>query len=795
MSEYVRYAKYAKYIKSKKRRETWDEQIDRMRDMHEQKFGVLLQPIQKEIDFAFKLVRNKRLLGSQRALQFSGSPILKREAKIYNCTASYADRPDFFKEALYLLLCGCGVGFSVQKHHVAKLPTVASPTKGKKEFVIPDSIEGWSDALNVLLSSYFTIARKIPIYDLEYEMDSVSGYDIEFDYSVIRPEGSPLSWGGVAPGPAGLKASLDKIKALLDDVVANGETQLRPIHVYDILMHASDAVLAGGVRRSATICLFSPDDDEMATAKTGDWFNTNPQRGRSNNSALLIRNQTTPEMFNKLMQSVKEFGEPGFIFADDTEFLINPCSEISLYAYDSQGVSGWQMCNLCEINMKKCNTEEKFLEACEAAAILGTLQAAYTKMDYLGQVTQSILEREALLGISMTGMMDSPDIAFNPEIQKKGAKLILETNERIAKALGINLCARSTCVKPAGTTSLLLGTASGIHPHHAKRYFRRIQANKLEFPARHFQEHNKLAVEESVWSSNKTDLVLTFLCEVPENAQTKNQTSALELLDYVRLTQDNWVQYGTRHEQCVKPWLRHNVSNTINVMPNEWTDVEEYIYQHRFSFTGISLLPSNGDKDYPQAPFCTVYTPEEIVKEYGDGSLMASGLIVDGLHAFNNNLWAACDCTLGFGEKLPELTQPVRPQEEYVADFMDKKGYLSHILEHTANMLIYYKEIETYNEVFIKQDWVRRAKQFAERYFGGDIRKMTYCLKDVHNWKLWCDLKREYVDIDWSDVQEEEYLVDVSGIGGEACSGGKCDLGELGNKIQEANASKGITNE
>ena len=784
MSEYVRYSKYAQYNKDKKRRDSWKEQINKMFNMHDKKFGSLLDPIREDIDFVKKKVLQKTILGSQRALQFSGSPILNKEAKIYNCTASYADRPKFFREAMYLLLCGCGVGFSVQKHHVAKLPTISARTKEKKVFIIPDSIEGWSDALHVLMLSYFDIDEKPYIFDLGISLESYRGHEVEFDYSVIRPKGAKLSWGGKAPGPDGLRKSLEKITQLLDRAVKEGN-KLRPIAVYDIIMHASDAVLAGGVRRSATICLFSPDDEEMRTAKTGNWFATNPQRGRSNNSALLLRDKVTKEEFKELMRSVKQFGEPGFIFADDLEFLVNPCAEIGLYAYDENGVSGWQMCNLCEINIKKCNTEEKFLEACRAAAILGTLQAAYTNIEYLGPVTESILKRESLLGISMTGMMDNPIVAFNPELQRKGAKLILEVNERIAKALGINPCARSTCIKPAGTTSILLETASGIHPHHAKRYFRRIQANNLEFPAQLFRSKNPLAVEKSVWSSNDSDLVLTFLCEVPDTAYTKNKVSAIELLKYVKTTQENWVSSGVNLDRCVKPWLKHNVSNTINVLENEWDIVEEYIYENRNTFTGISLIPNDGDKDYPQAPFTTVYTPEEIVKEYGDGSLMASGLIVDGLHSFDNNLWSACDCALGIGEDLTEVVKPEKPTQ-YGGDTSTEKGYLQGLLQHATDMLSYYENEDKYKIYFNKIDWVRRSRQFAERYFGGDIKKMTYCLKDVHNWKLWCDLKREYVNVDWFSIVEDEYELDISTIGGDACAGGACDIGDLGKAIKES---------
>jgi hypothetical protein len=554
---------------------------------------------------------------------------------------------------------------------------------------------------------------------------------------------------------------------------------------------------------------------------------------------------------------VKEFGEPGFVWADDKEALYNPCVEIGMRAYDEDGKSGFEFCNLCEINGKKANSEEEFLEMCRGAAILGTIQATYDEFDYLSESSAKIVKKEALLGVSMTGMMDNPEVLFNPEIQRKGAKLILKVNEKIADAIGINRCARATCVKPAGTTSCILGSSSGIHPHHAKRYFRRVQANKLEFPAQHFAEQNPLAVEDSVWSNNNTDNVITFLCEVPDGAKTKNQISGIDLLEYVKTTQQNWIEAGTRKDQPVAPWLRHNVSNTINVKEGEWDDVEAYIFRNRKWFAGISLIPAAGDKDYPQAPFCTVYTPQEIVKHYGEGALMASGLIVDGLKAFDTNLWKACDTVLGIGENpksdllgivmdlkkvkelLAEATSSLEdaleedyegpwkhftsPEEDdpegvnaiirfYLDNVMDmetlkglampnepllphKNGYnekqwASKLSKYANELSAYHDNLMNYNKTLLKIDWIRRVEQFSQRYCEGNVRKCTYLLKDTHNWKLWLDLKREYKDIDWSIVKEEAHAIDVGGISGEACSGGKCELGDLGRQIEEVKAKE-----
>jgi len=1350
-----------------------------------------------------------------------------------NCTVSYCDRPRFFQESMYLLLCGCGVGFSVQKHHIAKLPKIGKLTNPKKhKIVIEDSIEGWADAIGSLVNSYFQTPSEI------------SGKEIEFDFSLIRPAGAIIkSSGGKAPGPDGLKNSLKKIKEIFERLLDEGKDRLGTIDAYDVVMHTSDAVLSGGVRRSATICLFSIDDVDMINAKTGDWFIQNPQRGRSNNSVVLIRNETTYKQFTDIIESVKEFGEPGFVWADSKEALFNPCVEIGMYAYDEDGNSGWSFCvkgdtklitkngitdiqdtigknteiwngkewcnvkpfktntnqklyrvnlsdgsyldctsehrwsvkdrfsdnysevmtkdlmsfskyplhtpppnvkftggidkeysyeygyilgdgcckrtdtknkirtpfanlfdqdlnlplhckiikednvnkhgtqytsitfpdvdkeyafemkykdglpndmfswsrtslidffagwidsdgsvasrgiriygtedklrdgqllltkmglyssvnlsqkkdtktnlgtrlndlwylqinntedlysnkfdlvksdrkqngkemyqiiknvveldglhdtfclteekrhlclfnnvithqcNLCELNVKKAKTREEFLDMCKGGAILGTLQAGYHDFEYLGEVTERIVKREALLGVSMTGMMDNPDIAFDPELQREGAKLIRKVNEKLATKIGIEPCARATCVKPAGcqkkdtlistnegilrldeigdiygeqwqehdieiytdvekkkspnfyvnglsktkkilldsglelestlnhkyrvitdnkeyvwkradelicgdvlpfslgeynggniqnltsidynwdkntpirfqkniqmpsklnddlalflgmyygdgsnhkrgirisgnsnekkgfdkltriikeqfglnskyqedyregkrcylgvyskpllawlrandllknksndisfplairkspkhiiesfilgfqladgcdksdrgisyvttskqfadeltivlraigreckmrlmpptkssfgenmrywvqerkgingninkitnyrkdyydilktlnlnnhsvdkiinisdsetetfdievedthtyisnsyishnTTSCILGTASGIHPHHSKRYFRRMQVNKLEETYKFFKKYNPLATEESVWSANNTDDIINFLCEVPKNARTKVDTDAIKLLDHVKLTQMNWVSAGRNKARCTQEWLQHNVSNTIHVRDDEWETVAKYIYQNRKYFAGISLLSVDGDKDYPQAPFTTVYTSDEITKEYGSGALMASGLIVDGLRAWDMDLWACCDAMLGKGENLS------------LPEFSSKK-------EENR-----WKRQNNYTE---KMDWLRRGAQFSVRYFGGDVKKMTYCLKDVYNLKQWEDLKRVYVDVPWEHFHEQKDNTTVSDT--IACAGGSCDV-------------------
>jgi ribonucleoside-triphosphate reductase len=723
LQNYTFVSKYARWLEDKNRRETWKEAVERVKNMMHTMYAD--KEISEEIEWAYDMMYKKKVLGSQRALQFGGDPILKRHAKIYNCTSSYCDRLRFFQECFWLLLCGSGTGFSVQKHHVSKLPTLEHNVEQNDQaskYVIEDSIEGWANALGVLLSSYFSK----PIE----EFKSYKNTYVIFDYSNIRAKGSSLASGvGKAPGFEPLQKGLEKIRALLDRCVANGQKKLRPIDAYDIVMHSSDAVLSGGVRRSASLALFSPDDEEMAKAKTGNWYIENPQRARSNNSALLLKNETTFEEFKILMESVKEFGEPGFIWSESTEMIFNPCVEIGMWPVDEEsGKSGWQGCNLSTINCSSVTDEDDFYERCRAASIIGTLQAGFTKLAYLGDISEKIFDREALLGVSLTGTMEKHDLVLTEKVLTKGAKIAVDTNKQLAKKININQAARVTCLKPEGTSSSMLGTSSGIHPHHAKRYIRHVQANILEAPYQHFKKLNPQACELSSWSANNTDEVIKFPIEVPDGAKLKNQLPAVEMLAVVKETQKNWVNSGKNRALCTQEYLSHNVSNTVTVKPDEWDEVTKYIYDNRKYFAGISLIPQSGDKDYPQAPFTTVYTSREIVKEYGDAALWCSGLIELGLNAFNNNLWAACD-------------------------------YVS---------LNQAKENDSQDKLL----FVTKMKNFAGKYFDGDVKRLTYCMKDVYNWKIYCDLFNSFKKVDYTQLSETED--NTTGIEEISCAGGAC---------------------
>jgi ribonucleoside-triphosphate reductase len=715
------YMGYSRWITGEERYESWEESVGRVMDMHREKYKDVMTPeLEANIAFAQEAYATKKVLGAQRALQFGGEQVFKHEARMYNCSSSHTDRIDFFQEAMYLLLCGCGVGFSVQKQHIAKLPPISKPsTLQVKTFVVPDSIEGWADAFGVLLQSYTN----------EGLHNEYSGVTVHFDYSLIRPRGSEISGGFKAPGPDGLRDAIVKCTELLND----NQGVFKSLTAYDFTMHMSDAVLSGGVRRSATICMFSPDDYDMMNAKVGNWFIDNPQRGRSNNSVVLKRGATGRQQFADIMKSVKDYGEPGFIFVEDEDFTVNPCVEIGMLPRTEEGVSGFQFCNLTEINGGAINSTDDFMKACIASAILGTLQAGYTNFTYVSDATIKITEREALLGCSITGWMNSPDILFDKVNMKNGAQIVLAINKKMASLLGIEPAARTTCVKPSGNASVILGTASGIHGEHSKHYFRNVQMTAEDDVAMLIEDLNPKMVEDSVWSAGGTDKVISFPVTTKDGSIYKSDLLGVKQLEYVKLAQQNWVEYGTDEGLCVDKRLRHNVSNTITV--DDWDEVEDYIFENQDFFAGISLLAGAGDKAYPQAPFTEVLTRCELVEKYGDAALFASGLIVDGLHAFNNNLWTATSTVLGFGESIWD--------------------------GDSANVL--------------KVDWVRRAKKFADNNFKSDLNKMDECLKDVFNYHKWSKITNQLVNINFKEELDSKTFVDIDSMGAQACSGGGCE--------------------
>lgn len=718
---------YSRWSETTMSYESWNESVSRVMDMHRQKYADKLSPqLIALMDEAQEAYSSQLVLGAQRALQFGGEQLRKHEARMYNCSSSHADRARFFQEMMYLLLCGCGVGFSVQKRHVSKLPKITQRFPHRaKVFVVPDSIEGWSDAFGVLLASYFETSG---------EFSEFRGCQVLFDFSKIRPEGALISGGFKAPGPEGLRKALVLCEALLERELLGAKTvAMRPIVVYDFCMHMSDAVLSGGVRRSATICLFDKDDTEMLMAKTGDWYVKNPQRGRSNNSVILKRDEVTREEWLHIMKFVRDYGEPGFVFVDDLDITVNPCVEIGMYPIADSGESGFQFCNLTEINGAKCVSREMLLKACRAGAILGTLQAGYTDFKYVTQATRDITERESLIGVSITGWMNNPHVLFDEEIIRAGAEVVRLVNIEVAKLLGINPAARSTCGKPAGNASVLLGTASGVHGEHSPMYFRNVQLKMNDEVAELIKQINPKMVEKLVHSSSGTDVIVSFPVVSPEHSIYKRDLMGVKQLEYVKKAQQWWVEGGTSPELCVLPGLRHNISNTISV--DNWDEVGDYIYENRAHFAGISLLAAAGDKAYTQAPFTEVLTAEQILEEYGAASMFAAGLIVDGLHAFNNDLWNACSTAQGVGEELSD--------------------------ESALTLL--------------KRDWVRRFHKFADNYFDGEAERTSFCLKDCYNLHKWTGIMMNLKEIKFSETLTRKVFTDVNTLGAQSCAGGVCE--------------------
>lgn len=589
VSGYIHASKYARYVSELSRREVYDETVDRGKMMHLKRFAHIPEALPL-IHRAYNLVHEQRVLPSMRSMQFGGVAIEVNNNRIYNCSASLVDRPRVFAEAMFLLLSGCGVGYSVQIDHVEKLPPIAFVNKKVvRHHTVQDTIEGWADALDELITSF------------------IHGYHVEFDYHLIRAAGTVLKTsGGRAPGHLKLKESLERVREVLDN--AQGR-QLRPVDCHRIMCHAADAVLSGGIRRSAMICLFSLEDSEMMNIKSErHWFKREPWLANANNSAVLKRDEVKEKQFKRIFKATRTYGEPGFLFVDDYDHVTNPCAEIGLDPVlvmpDGSKQTGWAMCNLCEINAAKLTSLEDFKEAAWAATFIGTMQATYTDMPYLGEITEQIVRRDALLGVGMTGMQDSPAVACNPSFQREVAELCVQWNRQYAAMLGITPAARVTCVKPSGTTTLALGSCgSGIHPHHARRYIRRVTADELEVVFQAFKAKNPhMCVQkpDGKW-------VIEFPVEAPDGATIKEDLTAVEFMDMVRSTQQNWVLPGTTRESGA-PGLRHNVSNTITVRPGEWDAVADYLWQHRDSFTGVSLLPDDGDAIYPFAPFEAIKT-------------------------------------------------------------------------------------------------------------------------------------------------------------------------------------------
>lgn len=603
LSDITVFNKYAKYLSKEQRRETWDEICDRYELMMVEKYPLLAIEIKAKMLF----VRAKKILPSMRAMQFAGPAITKNNARIYNCAYLPVDNYNAFSETMFLLLGGTGVGYSVQKHHVEQLPEIVIPLKSKK-YLIGDSLEGWADAIKALMKSYFGLNK----------------YKPRFDYSDIRQKGARLvTAGGKAPGPEPLKLCIAHIEAVLDRKVTGDK--LTPLECHDILCHIANAVLSGGIRRSAMIALFSFDDQEMLTCKYGSWWELNEQRGRANNSVVILRNKVKRGEFDELWAKIEGSGsgEPGIYFTNDKDWGTNPCCEIALRPF--------QFCNLCEVNVSDVRNQDDLDERNKAAAFFGTLQAGFTDFHYLRPIWKQTTEKEALIGVGQTGIASN---AINDLDLHSSASYVLAINEVVAKQIGINPAARTTTIKPSGTTSCVLGTSSGIHAWHSEFYIRRIRVMKNDPLYIYLSIRHPELIEDDKLRAHDTAIIM-IPQKSPEGATIRTET-AIDLLERTKKFNLEWIRTGHR-----KGANTNNVSATISIdkgrlygdakvlqaaiqkgtnfeyemeweegsPQDEWEAVGRWMWENKDTFNGLSVLPyDNGS--YVQAPF-TECTEEE----------------------------------------------------------------------------------------------------------------------------------------------------------------------------------------
>lgn len=743
LSDLKLHSDYLKWLPEQNRYETWEDASEDIIGGHRKRYEEpLLEPY---LESALESIKEMGVLASQRNLQYRYPQIMRSNLRMYNCTSTHAMRDRVFQEVFYLALNGCGVGVGLLIPFVKNISHIQKRVKGTKTYIIEDSIEGWANSLGVLMGSFFIDSNIYTNY---------AGYNIKFDGSKIREKGSFISGGFKAPGFEPLKLALEKIEKLLEDWIEKEGEELRPIIVGDIICHSSNAVLSGGVRRAALDFIVDPNDEEMIMSKTGNWYIENKQRERTNNSVLLLRSSVVKEEFENIVAINEGQSDIGFAFANSWFDMYNPCFEISklpiLYEGDLSKIHyedleaftkcnahlfGVQGCNLNEIVAEKCTSLEKFLRFCKDAAILGTCQAGYTSFPYLGEISEKIFEREALLGVSIIGWMNNPKM-FNPEWLQKGAQVVKSTNKEVATIIGINPAARLTCVKPGGNSEVVAMTVGGMRAEEALMSFRVMQINKENTVAKWLNEHMPFMLEESVHSDSKTDYVVYVPVEAPLDAILKKDILGVKHLELIKLVQENWVKPGTNEDLCAYKGINHNVSCTVVLGDGDKEKCINYIWDNREDFTAISFLGNFSSRQWNQAPLTEVVPLVDIISKYGTGALFASGLIVDGLHYFGEDLWNACKVV------------------------QDKTVLIT----------------GTREQVLLKKYWVDRAKKFAKNYFKGDVDSMILCLKDVHILHKWESINKKFKKVDLAKILTAPEYKSVSDFAAMACSGDSCSI-------------------
>ena len=727
LSQLKLYTDYLKWDDRLGRYETWVEACANVLDTHRTRYGPTIEPLLQEI---LPAIERLAFLPSMRHLQFRGEQVLRNNARLYNCCATYAYAPDVFHKGFFVLLSGAGLGVSMKRKFIGQLPPLQRRALSAISYRIPDSIEGWAEAARVLMSSFCRHPSLDPTYH---------GHPIEFDYSLIRPKGAPITGGFLAPGPDGLRQSLDRIAAMLDVAIgAQDAIPFTSMLACDIFMHLSDAVLSGGVRRSAMNILIDPDDHDLLHAKTGNWRHTHPWRARSNNAVGLMRHTFTLDKLRHWLSFNRGDNDLGLALLNHEDDIFNPCYEIGFNFYDrirDRTESVFQFCNLNEINASACVSADgqfsaaKFHDLCRKAAILGTLQAGYTDFPLLGRQTSDIVSGESLLGISVTGWMCRPEL-FDETILSEGAEIVKATNREVATMIGIRPAARATTVKPSGNASVVLQTSPGIHPEHARRYFRIMQLARQAPTARYLESHHPEMLEPSRWSATGSDYAVFVPCENEKDVLLKQDMQGVRHLEHIRLVRSAWVEPGKTEALCYKPGTSHNVSNTVIV--DDEAAVSTYLFEHQDDFTAVSFIAPMGDKDYVQAPYTSVMTETEWTDRYGATAPALRALVPQALAAFDGNLWTACDALAG-SLSVGDVATP-------------------------------------------RAEWLGAAHALADHSFGGDNRRLAYALKDRYLLDKWNAIKAVFTSVpDLGAALREPMRVSVQQTNALACHAEYCD--------------------